>query len=104
MNAPLPREHRRAPRWRRRLALLGRRARAIAVLELLTLVAMVTMLWVADAALRHGQPQRPLSPPVVALLLIGNLVPAMGLLVLLSVFPQISLWLPNLLYGTSAVQ
>ena len=28
----------------------------------------------------------------------------MGLLVLLSVFPQLSLWLPNLIYGTGAVQ
>ncbi|WP_157400716.1 MULTISPECIES: TRAP transporter large permease [Ramlibacter] len=28
----------------------------------------------------------------------------MGLLVLLSVFPQLSLWLPNLLYGTGGVQ
>lgn len=28
----------------------------------------------------------------------------MGLLVVLSVFPQLSLWLPNLIYGTGAVQ
>jgi hypothetical protein len=28
----------------------------------------------------------------------------MVLLVILSVFPQISLWLPNVLYGTGAVQ
>ena len=83
MNA-LPHRPSRGPRWRRRIGLLGRRERAITVLEILTAIAMAAMMATAYAALRHGAPQRPLSPPIVALLLIGNLVPAMGLLVFLA--------------------
>ena len=84
MNASFPRIPTRAPRWRRRLVLLGRRTGAVAALEVLTALAMAGMLVVAWVALRHGAPQRPLSPPIVALLLIGNLLPAMGLLVFLA--------------------
>ena len=78
----------RRPRWRRRLALLLRGSRAMALIELATFIAFLGMIAIAYAALSTGNtpglPQRPLTPPIVALLLIGNLVSAMGLLVLLA--------------------
>ncbi|WP_254602086.1 sensor histidine kinase NtrY-like [Sphingomonas bacterium] len=70
---------------RRRLTLLLRGRRIMALAELAAVAIMIVMAAVAYAALSHGQaPQRPLKPPVVALLLIGNLMPAMALLVLLA--------------------
>ena len=84
MNASTPRLQRRGPRWRRRLSLLVRGDRAARALEAATLLLLATMLALTYVTLRHGAPQRPLSPGVIALLLVANLVPAMGLLVLLA--------------------
>jgi len=73
----------RPPRWRRRLLLILRGRRAIALAEAGTVLAIVIMFAVSYVALyRAGAPERPLKPPVVALLLVGNLVSWMALLVL----------------------
>jgi len=75
----------RSPRWRRRLALLTRSRRLVAVVEISTLLFMLAMTSLTWFALSNWtSPERPLSPPLVALLLVTNLVPAMGLMVLLA--------------------
>ncbi|NIJ06615.1 two-component system nitrogen regulation sensor histidine kinase NtrY [Sphingomonas vulcanisoli] len=75
----------RRSRLRRRLTLLFRGRRAIALIELATIVMMIVMAVVAYVTIAaSGAPQKPLKPPVVALLLIGNLLPAMVLLVLIA--------------------
>ncbi|MDO6413104.1 ATP-binding protein [Sphingomonas sp. BIUV-7] len=75
----------RAPRWRRRLALWVRGPQAALVYELGTLALTIAMMAVAYATLNHaGSPQRLLTPVLVAFLLVGTLVPAMGLLVLIA--------------------
>ncbi|WP_223795954.1 sensor histidine kinase [Sphingomonas nostoxanthinifaciens] len=59
--------------------------RFIAGLEFIVLAGILGMLLMTYMLLRHaGAPQRPLGPIEVALLLVANLVPAMGLLVLLA--------------------
>ena len=75
----------RPPRWRRRLTLLMRTRGAVALAEagtLLLMAAMMAITWLIIA--NNGHSQRSLSPPVVALLLVANLVPAMGLMVLVA--------------------
>ena len=74
----------RQPRWRRRLALLRRRARPLlGVAEVLAIAAALLMLLGSWAYLRHGAGSgRALDPPMVALLLVANLVPAIALMVL----------------------
>ncbi|WP_420542860.1 ATP-binding protein [Sphingomonas naphthae] len=60
-----------------------RRARVMPAVEIATVIVMAAMMvlaWRATAG--AGAPQRPLSPPMVALLLVANLVPAMALIVL----------------------
>ena len=84
MNASPLRLQPRGSRWWRRVSLLGRRRRAAAAAEVATLIVTAAMLGLSYVTLRHGAPQRPLSPGVIALLLVANLVPAMGLLVLLA--------------------
>ncbi len=58
-------------------------ARGAEMLVVLLMIGMVVVTW---RLVRHSAaaPQAPLSPPVVALLLVANLVPAMGLLVLVA--------------------
>jgi two-component system nitrogen regulation sensor histidine kinase NtrY len=77
---------RRRPRWRRRLAMLRRTAFLRRFGELLVLAVMAGMVATTALVVGHdgGGTQRPLSPAVVSLLLVGNLVPAMGLLVLIA--------------------
>ncbi len=75
----------RASRWRRRLGLLLDRSQRIGLAELVVFAAMLGMMGVTALLVRHGAaPQRPLGPGTVALLLVGNLLPAMALLVLLA--------------------
>ena len=65
--------------------MLTRSRRLVALLEIATLIVMLAMTVLTWFALRHWtSPERPLSPPFVALLLVANLVPAMGLMVLLA--------------------
>ena len=76
----------RGPRWRRRLALLRLRPRRLAAgIELLVVLIMIGTMTATYLLVRSEPgPQRPLSSGVVALVLLANLVPAMGTLVLLA--------------------
>ena len=80
------RPSRQSSRLRRRLTLLRLRPqRLMGWAEPAVLLAMIGMMTATALIARHGgAPQRPLSPIVVALLLVANLLPAMGLLVLLA--------------------
>ncbi|HEY0114209.1 MAG TPA: ATP-binding protein [Allosphingosinicella sp.] len=74
---------RRRPRWLRRLAIASHRGLLIRLLEvatLLLLVATVAVSYFIVAWAPEGDSL--LGPPVVAALLVANLVPAMGLMVL----------------------
>jgi two-component system nitrogen regulation sensor histidine kinase NtrY len=72
----------RFPRWRRTLAVIWRRSRYMPAVELLTLAVAVAV-GVGSYFLLDRQPSnQPLTPPLVALLLVANLVPAIALLVL----------------------
>ena len=74
----------RRPRWRRRL-LLWRRRGLVAALELMTLAIAVAVFTGSYFIVTGGQyPSRLLTPPLVALLLVANLVPAMALMVLVA--------------------
>jgi two-component system, NtrC family, nitrogen regulation sensor histidine kinase NtrY len=77
---------RRRPRWRRKLAMLRRSGFLRRFGELFVLLVMAGMVGTTALVVGHdtGGTQRPLSPAVVSLLLVGNLVPAMGLLVLIA--------------------
>jgi two-component system nitrogen regulation sensor histidine kinase NtrY len=70
------------PRWRRTLAVITRRSRYMPAVELLTLLLAVGIAVSSYFLLQNQPADRPLTPPLVALLLIANLVPAMALLVL----------------------
>ncbi|HMI19114.1 MAG TPA: ATP-binding protein [Sphingomonas sp.] len=69
---------------RRRIGLLFRSRRILAIGEPLTVAAMIGVAAITYSILNHGTPDRPLNPFLVALLLVGNLVPAMALLVLIA--------------------
>jgi two-component system nitrogen regulation sensor histidine kinase NtrY len=67
------------------LALLVRRQRLMPLVELGTIFAAIAIFAASYLIITDkGSPTRLLSPPLVALLLVANLVPAMGLLVLLA--------------------
>ena len=71
------------PRWRRQLSVLLRRKGVIPLIEaiaVLTLIATVTVTYLTVAG--PSAPEGLLSPPMVASLLVANLVPAMALMVL----------------------
>jgi two-component system nitrogen regulation sensor histidine kinase NtrY len=70
----------RLPRW---FAVMARRNGWLAYIEVGALVALVVTGLVSYLVLTGGQPgQRLLTPPLVALLLIANLIPAIALIVL----------------------
>ncbi|MDB5683735.1 MAG: multi-sensor signal transduction histidine kinase, partial [Sphingomonas bacterium] len=70
---------------RRRLAVLVRRQRLMPLVEIGTLAAAVAIFVGSYLIVTgKGSPTRLLTPPLVALLLVANLVPAMALLVLLA--------------------
>ena len=75
---------RRTSRWRRRLSLIFRSRRILAVGEPLAIIALLVMGGITWSILNHGSPDRPLDPFLVATLLVGILVPAMALLVLIA--------------------
>jgi len=75
---------RRTSRWRRRLGLIFRSRRILAVGEPLAIVALLIMGGITWWIVSHGSPNRPLDPFIVASLLLGILVPAMALLVLIA--------------------
>jgi two-component system nitrogen regulation sensor histidine kinase NtrY len=75
----------RQPRWRRRLTVLHRRGTLIAAVEILTVVAGLVIFAGSWAYVtRSGTPETLLTPPLVALLLVANLVPVIGMLVLVA--------------------
>jgi two-component system, NtrC family, nitrogen regulation sensor histidine kinase NtrY len=70
-------------RWRRRLAVMVRRRRFISLIEILSVVALIAMVTISYFIVtQQGSPQSLLTPPMVAMLLVANLVPAMALMVL----------------------
>jgi two-component system nitrogen regulation sensor histidine kinase NtrY len=71
---------RRRPRWLRRLSIASERGRLIRWLELAALLALLGM-GIATYFIAFDHPEGLLPPPVVAALLVGNLVPAMALMV-----------------------
>jgi len=75
---------RRTSRWRRRLSLIFRSRRILAVGEPLAIVALLLMGGLTWSILKHGSPNQTLDPLLVAFLLVGILVPAMTLLVLIA--------------------
>lgn len=75
---------RRASAWRRRLPLLLRHGRLAALVECVTLALFLGMAGLTYRLLsNNGGSYALLTPPIVALLLVANLVPAIALLVLL---------------------
>jgi two-component system, NtrC family, nitrogen regulation sensor histidine kinase NtrY len=82
VNAEAPLSTETKPRWRRRLAVtFGRRI--LPIVELLTVVALVAIAAGSYFIVTEsGRPQAFLTPPLVAGLLVANLVPAMALMVL----------------------
>jgi two-component system nitrogen regulation sensor histidine kinase NtrY len=69
---------------RRRLAAERAGGRFYRVVELVTAVLLVIMLATSTSILSRGDPREMLSPPLMALLLVANLIPAIGLMVLFS--------------------
>lgn len=74
---------RKSPRWWRRFVVASRRANFFLVIEIGALVALITMVVATYYAFTNAPPDGRLLPSgQVATLLIGTLLPAMGLLVL----------------------
>jgi len=73
----------RLPRWRRRLTVAYRRGTIMSLIEVGTIVAAIGIFVASWFFVGHaGTPQRLLTPPLVALLLVANLVPWIGVMVL----------------------
>ncbi|HEU0099518.1 MAG TPA: ATP-binding protein [Allosphingosinicella sp.] len=85
MNVEAPIKAQTPARWRRRLAILFRRSRFVAFVEFGAIAALILM-----AAISYGvvssqtRTEALLTPPLVALLLVANLLPAMALMVLVA--------------------
>ncbi len=85
MNAELPILPEAKPRWRRRLSVALRRGRFMPLVEGLTLIALLAVATVSYFIINEqGSPETLLTPPMVAALLVANLVPAMALMVLVA--------------------
>ena len=73
-------------RWRRRISVLVARRRVWPIIEAATAIAFIAIVSLTYRVLVGGvSGQKPLTPPLVALLLFANLVPALALIVLLGV-------------------
>ena len=71
------------PRWQRMLSVALRRSRIMPLVETVTVVTLLVMAIVSYFVVtEQGSPNTPLSPPLMAALLVANLVPAMALMVL----------------------
>jgi two-component system, NtrC family, nitrogen regulation sensor histidine kinase NtrY len=74
----------RTAQWRRRLTVLIGRRRWIPYVEIGTLALLIVIMTMSYLVLAQGAPgQKLLTPPVVALMLVANLIPAIALLVLI---------------------
>ena len=72
-------------RWRRKLSVAVRRSRIVPLIEIVTVVALVAMATISYFIITgKGAPEAMLTPPLVAALLVANLVPAMALMVLVA--------------------
>ncbi|HEV2866134.1 MAG TPA: HAMP domain-containing protein, partial [Allosphingosinicella sp.] len=81
--APIPVESR--PRWRRRAAVLLRRRRFVPAVEVLSVLALLVTAAISYFIVtQKGSTNAPLTPSLVATLLVANLVPAMALMVLIA--------------------
>jgi two-component system nitrogen regulation sensor histidine kinase NtrY len=73
------------PVWWRRLAIFLRRKPIVPILEGLSVLALIAAAVVTYlVAARQQQPQEPLTPWAVAILLVANLLPAMAIMALLA--------------------
>src|SRR5436309_538005 len=73
------------PLWWRRLVIFLRRKPFVPILEGLSVLALIAAAVVTYlVAARQQQPQEPLTPWAVAILLVANLLPAMALMALLA--------------------
>ncbi|NJC06201.1 two-component system nitrogen regulation sensor histidine kinase NtrY [Sphingomonas kaistensis] len=72
------------PSLKRWLASERANGRFYRVMELVATAALIAMLAISYAALSSGDPTQMVSPPLIALLLVGNLIPAILLMVLLT--------------------
>jgi two-component system nitrogen regulation sensor histidine kinase NtrY len=85
VNAELPIFPETKPRWRRRLSIALRRGRFMPLIEALTLVTLFVVATISYFIItKQGSPGTLLTPPMVAALLVVNLVPAMALMVLVA--------------------
>ena len=83
MNAEAPIVADIRPRWRRRLSVAVKRRRFVPLIELATLAALIAMLTISYFIIaEQSAPDSFLTPPLVAALLVANLVPATALMVL----------------------
>lgn len=85
MNAEAPIVSENKTRWRRRLSIVLRRSPVMPVIEATTLVALIAIAAITYFIITgKGAPAAMLTPPLVAGLLVANLVPAMALMVLVA--------------------
>jgi two-component system nitrogen regulation sensor histidine kinase NtrY len=85
VNAELPILSEARPRWRRRLTVALRRGRYIPLIEAASLIALIAVATISYFIItEEGSPETLLTPPIVATLLVANLVPAMALMVLVA--------------------
>jgi two-component system nitrogen regulation sensor histidine kinase NtrY len=85
VNAEAPLRIDTKPRWRRRIAVVFRRSRLVPFLEAGAVVALIAMAAISYfVVVAQTRSQTLLTPPMVALLLVANLVPAMALMVLVA--------------------
>ncbi len=74
----------RMAQWRRRLTVLIGRRRWIPYVEIGVVTALLLVMTASYLVLAEGEPgQKLLTPPIVALMLVANLVPAIALIVLI---------------------
>ncbi|HEX8379197.1 MAG TPA: HAMP domain-containing protein, partial [Allosphingosinicella sp.] len=85
MNAETPILLEAKPRWRRRLSVALKRGRFVPLVEAFTLISLLVMAAISYFIITdRGSPETLLTPPMVATLLVANLVPAMALMVLVA--------------------
>jgi two-component system nitrogen regulation sensor histidine kinase NtrY len=73
------------PRWRRRISVFARRSGWVPVAEIGIAILLVTALVSSYViVIRTSSPESPMSPEMVAALVVANLVPAMALMVMIA--------------------
>jgi two-component system nitrogen regulation sensor histidine kinase NtrY len=73
------------PRWRRRISVFARRSAWVPVAEICIVLLLLAVLAGSYLVIiRASSPESPLSPEMVAALVVANLVPAMALMVMIA--------------------